>query len=472
MFISYANPNNKSQHLFRERNKPKNQPDLQFCNNDNFNVVNLRSSTPQPRNVTAHQFLNYVSDESSPTTRTRKVTNTTLSSENSPPLAGRHDLPNHGWEEQAQDFLLRCSDALKANCELSSSQATAAANAFLKAAKKTGTNLSATTLLQAHFSFCKGAIDRILVDDPLDDNVCAVGNSANAPKQHLSNMEVVPSTVSHLQHLDEVRFLRSVVKNLVLQLRVGTPQQGQPSSVVPADGPEFPHQQQLQRRVPSKVEFCAPRPVEVVDDDDSEAVSLLTWADPSPRSRLVGIPTDIVPLSHSVPPPRAVVCSPPSYTILPSLSWGIGTPRKDSLSSITSQNYYLETTQLLLTCKALCQQPAKILLLEPGEVGHDRARGMKVQLVLQNAYIRGSYNGSLHQGVPHGSGVLRFDNRDLYIGEFLNGFMHGQGTLFCRSHNNRKLAVYRGEYWHNEFWGGTSCYNHHRDDTGRSAGAA
>jgi hypothetical protein len=41
-----------------------------------------------------------------------------------------------------------------------------------------------------------------------------------------------------------------------------------------------------------------------------------------------------------------------------------------------------------------------------------------------------------------GPGVLHFHNRDLYIGDFTNGTMHGEGVLFCRK--QARLTVLRG----------------------------
>ena len=52
-------------------------------------------------------------------------------------------------------------------------------------------------------------------------------------------------------------------------------------------------------------------------------------------------------------------------------------------------------------------------------------------------------------GKPHGTGVLRFDNRDVYIGQFSDGVLEGEGTLLSRCNN--RLVTLRGSFRNNEF---------------------
>jgi hypothetical protein len=67
------------------------------------------------------------------------------------------------------------------------------------------------------------------------------------------------------------------------------------------------------------------------------------------------------------------------------------------------------------------------------------------------------YSGALHRGLPDGMGVLRFENGDLYIGEFHLGEMHGVGMFNQkRREHNRKQAkhqIFNGGFVHNEFVG-------------------
>ena len=86
-----------------------------------------------------------------------------------------------------------------------------------------------------------------------------------------------------------------------------------------------------------------------------------------------------------------------------------------------------------------------------GEVQQGKARGEKRQLHFEKkgVYVEGLYSGTMKGGLPHGTGVLRFANRDLYIGEFSEGRMHGEGSLLSRS--GGKLVTFRGFFRHNEF---------------------
>jgi hypothetical protein len=59
-----------------------------------------------------------------------------------------------------------------------------------------------------------------------------------------------------------------------------------------------------------------------------------------------------------------------------------------------------------------------------------------------------SYAGAMQNGVPHGTGTLRFKNGDTYLGDLCNGEMHGKGTLYHRE------GMSRGQFAHNEFLNG------------------
>ena len=119
---------------------------------------------------------------------------------------------------------------------------------------------------------------------------------------------------------------------------------------------------------------------------------------------------------------------------------------------------------------------ASVLELQNGEICNEKARNITIQMDFNGTFVRGTYTGDVqHGGVPHGHGVLRFHNRDLYIGEFYMGFIHGQGTYFGRcstttsNGNNRNimsttrietagtskstLTVSRGYFEYNQFVG-------------------
>jgi hypothetical protein len=54
----------------------------------------------------------------------------------------------------------------------------------------------------------------------------------------------------------------------------------------------------------------------------------------------------------------------------------------------------------------------------------------------------------LRNDIPHGTGTIRFNGGDTYLGEVVAGEMHGKGTLY---HRNRKMS--RGTFEHNVFLG-------------------
>ena len=60
------------------------------------------------------------------------------------------------------------------------------------------------------------------------------------------------------------------------------------------------------------------------------------------------------------------------------------------------------------------------------------------------------YTGPLENGVPNGTGTIRFKNGDTYLGELVNGEMHGQGTLY---HHEKAKGLSRGRFQHNQYKG-------------------
>jgi hypothetical protein len=93
--------------------------------------------------------------------------------------------------------------------------------------------------------------------------------------------------------------------------------------------------------------------------------------------------------------------------------------------------------------------------LEKGEIKGQHARWLDFFMYMNDAQslLQGKYSGkiSLDTGLPHGKGVFRFDNGDFYIGDFLNGMMHGDGCLFTRKRKN--LLKLRGTFQNNDFYG-------------------
>eukprot|EP00934_Nitzschia_sp_Nitz4_P008164 Nitzschia sp. Nitz4//scaffold55_size114948//84531//85832//NITZ4_003915-RA/size114948-processed-gene-0.77-mRNA-1//-1//CDS//3329554572//8154//frame0 len=95
--------------------------------------------------------------------------------------------------------------------------------------------------------------------------------------------------------------------------------------------------------------------------------------------------------------------------------------------------------------------------MEKGQIHGNRARGISCSVYFQSwgLSVRGQYNGTVKDGIPHGRGVLRFDNRDYYAGEFLHGELHGEGSLFLR--RDGRWLSFRGEFVNNKFMGPKRC---------------
>jgi len=59
----------------------------------------------------------------------------------------------------------------------------------------------------------------------------------------------------------------------------------------------------------------------------------------------------------------------------------------------------------------------------------------------------GLYSGSAIDGVPSGVGSIRFSNGDIYLGQVMDGKVHGKGTLYT------KAGLSRGRFENNVFMG-------------------
>jgi hypothetical protein len=59
----------------------------------------------------------------------------------------------------------------------------------------------------------------------------------------------------------------------------------------------------------------------------------------------------------------------------------------------------------------------------------------------------GSYVGSMKNGLPNGTGTIRFSNGDTFLGQVVDGKMHGRGTFY---HSSRELGIVRGRWHSNE----------------------
>eukprot|EP00980_Cylindrotheca_fusiformis_P007105 scaffold1489_cov194-Cylindrotheca_fusiformis.AAC.15 len=123
-----------------------------------------------------------------------------------------------------------------------------------------------------------------------------------------------------------------------------------------------------------------------------------------------------------------------------------------SKESVSGNASYMKSVQLVVELRRKQNQTSYTFTdMKKGEVLDGRARSLKFQLYFEQrgVYVEGLYSGAIRKGLPHGMGVLRFNNRDLYIGSFEDGKMHGEGTLLSRCDSG--LASFRGTFKNNEF---------------------
>ena len=386
--------------------------------------------------ATPHSFLPYVGSDSE--------------------LAIRSTESKHTSRRNFED---KCTEYLQEDARLSSLQAKNVVSSLRKAADEVASgkeNLNLQYLLFASIvrqSLRRREGGKIEVQDDKSLELVDLVNDEKNP---------MPSEIESLRRQlkrsrEEVNFLRCAVRQLVIPLRDKDIKSGQKQDKT---GDET----RLQNvSVPSKIEFMQRRGSE---DEISVDLSQLT---PSVEFRL---PKNCLPIVvNSYPEPLEMNLASP-YALankkmpqIPKILPNFDVDKPMVPPSISER--YLETMQLVYSFRSERTQSGQSDMVK-GEIRNNRARGMRFQLRFENFGVRvsGTYNGTLKNGVPHGSGVLRFDNRDFYIGEFHNGALHGEGTLFSRK--DFKLVKMRGKFSQNEFVG--KCLP--LSDETTSAGAA
>jgi chromosome segregation ATPase len=93
-----------------------------------------------------------------------------------------------------------------------------------------------------------------------------------------------------------------------------------------------------------------------------------------------------------------------------------------------------------------------------GELEPIRVRQLAIELEMhhhERMYLsKARYSGPMVNGLPHGQGVVWFDDTGcLYVGEFQHGEMHGVGIFNQRRAGESRNEVLQGDFIHNEFAG-------------------
>lgn len=90
--------------------------------------------------------------------------------------------------------------------------------------------------------------------------------------------------------------------------------------------------------------------------------------------------------------------------------------------------------------------------VDPGDDRPNRVRRMKVTVRRKYCQQKAMYSGALdpRTGNPHGLGTLHFlTSGDLYMGDIVQGQMHGRGTYCYR----KQRKIFRGDFVNNSFVG-------------------
>ncbi|KAL3906992.1 MAG: hypothetical protein SGARI_003748 [Bacillariaceae sp.] len=233
---------------------------------------------------------------------------------------------------------------------------------------------------KSHHQPPKAKKDRLAKYASMIDRAFAVESSNNSHQQHSDDDDLVRTCQ---EQEEELMFLRAALKHLVLHEHKG----------VKIDKPE------LEDEIPSNGEKVGiPNHIEI---NRSPVADCLPFSEES--SELTPSEGDFLEMPF---PPR----QPPR--LLSGCNEAVVAPSTKTHS--------------------LPQYPQ----LEKGQVKGQHARCLDFFMYLNDlqTLLQGKYSGkiSLDTGLPHGKGVFRFDNGDFYVGDFLNGMMHGAGCLFTR----------------------------------------
>jgi hypothetical protein len=425
MFLSYANPSTFAKSFRRKSNREA--PVSERKSSHSRHKHRKSSSTSS-----AHLFLDYANDKPE---------------EQKSASRGPHQprVKRQVHQHEVDEFQFRCQEALLSQQGFSAYHASTAAKALSKAAEAAASSTSSDNSEDV-FSLYRSAIRKAVTAQP--EALADCNESMNMSQVFLEHGNGSSTSLSCQSQNDELMFLRLAVKELLFQL--------------PAEDPLVPRENKKKNAFPSNIEF---HQLEVMDDDITEATSLVFSHDDAEGGETQELAsTANLPILEKTPS-RIGFVGTPSMPLPPlNLSDHHRDPYGNSLTKTESTESwrYMQTIQTLFATRP-SSQTSKYSLMEKGEIYGDRARGIQWQVTIRGIPFDGTYNGSLKDGVPEGPGVLRFHNRDLYIGDFTNGSMHGEGALFCRK--QAKVVVLRGRFDSNEFVGTGS-------DESISAGAA
>ncbi len=352
----------------------------------------------------AHLFLGYAVDSS-------VVKVDEMKSTPNPCIIKKAHRRVSSWGSSFDDFELECDLFLQTNQKLSQDRSSAVSRVLKKVAQET----SRDDYLGSHSGHRNARfanyLQDALEDRSVDDTVISYVSYEQDSDPAKNEMESLREQIRRQQ--EEIKFLRSTVKALLHSDNTeGDRREPNPCLRQCSETKSSPSPTEFVK----EVDIGIPRDILVHHDiasDGTDALSDVTLNESS-----IGI--DLFDNANVI-----VGSASPRSIALPK-------PNK----ALTASNAYRSFPDMAR-----------------GEIQNKRARGMLFTISFKSwgFTLQGRYIGMLRHGIPNGSGILRFDNGDYYVGGLKNGLLHGDGSLFLR--RDGQLLKFRGKFEQNEFIG-------------------
>jgi len=433
MFLSYASP---------ERNISQTASGFDESGNLSGNMSKRVSSSSTP-----HLFLNYAGGS-----KHLRVGGVSYHRTNSEEIRSRFAH----WGETLRDFEEECDVFLRANQGLTYNQATTVASTLSTAVQES------TNFLPEEMMHSRNMLFASFLSSALEQNSQIESWGHNSQRTNDSTQSsfvgedgtVLDSLKRQLhQQNEEIHFLRAALKAMIHA------QPDDDTPIVPEQRtPQDPNEMEADIiNVPYTIEIPTLMPIndEIVPDHMSEltpsdlrvnrTVRLQSRKESTYSNADIVVPGIVhaVPVNQNVSIPNSI----------PSLSLDFGENKLIAGRDSSYAANYMEAMKLVYRLRTQQHSGASFTDMAKGEIQPTRARGMQCEIFFEcwGVALIGRYSGMVRNDLPNGKGVLRFDNRDYYIGDFKDGALHGQGSLFLR--REQRLLVFRGNFERNEFVG-------------------
>jgi hypothetical protein len=124
----------------------------------------------------------------------------------------------------------------------------------------------------------------------------------------------------------------------------------------------------------------------------------------------------------------------------------LASTRNNMIISFCRRNRLLKKMNLVHSVLTTSEKAEVLSSLKGTNIDPNNAWRVEIKI----GDLEGQYNGPLRYSLPHGTGTIRFRNGDTYLGELVDGEMHGKGSLY---HRSKDSGTSRGYFEHNVFVG-------------------